>query len=170
MSVNKATLELIKKWEGFRAEAYLCPANVWTIGYGTTAAAGVGISPKRGMKVTEAQASAYLAKTVDKFATQVRGMVKVPVNENQFGALVSLAYNIGPGAFVKSTLLRKLNDGDYPGAADQFRVWNKAGGKVLAGLTNRRKEERALFVSAPTPAAKVGGLWAIILKLLGMKK
>lgn len=167
-SVNDATIALIKKWEGFRSTSYLCPAGVWTIGYGTTAAAGVGIIPKKGMTISEYDATVYLKKGVEKFASDVSLMIKVPVNENQFGACVSLAYNIGPAAFKKSTLLRKLNAGDYSGAADQFKVWNKAGGRVLNGLSARRSDERALFL---TPvAAKVGLLDAIFQIIKGIWK
>ncbi len=146
MEVNQRAIDLIKKWEGFRATAYRDPVGILTIGYGTTAAAGVGIDPKPGMTITEAEAEIYLMRAVEKFADQIRPMIKVPVNENEFGALVSLAYNIGPGAFEKSTLLRKLNAGDRQGAADQFSVWRMAGGKVLKGLENRRAEERGLFL------------------------
>ena len=145
MKINQAAFALIKEFEGFRGTAYKDAVGVLTIGYGTTAMAGVGITPKAGMTITEAQASDYLLKGVEKFAAQIEAGIKVPVNENQFGAMVSLAYNIGPGAFLKSTLLKKLNAGDTPGASAQFLVWNKAGGKVLRGLTRRREAERALF-------------------------
>lgn len=153
--INKAGLDLIKEFEGFRAKAYRDSVGVWTIGYGTTAAAGVGVTPHEGMTITKAEAERYLKVTVDKFAAQILPKIKVPVSDNQFAALVSLAYNIGPGAFAKSTVLRLLNAGDVSGAADAFRMWNKAGGKVLAGLTRRREAERALFLRKDhTPPAK----------------
>lgn len=145
--VNQKTLDLIKGFEGLRLTAYQDSVGVWTIGYGTTAAAGVGIKPVAGMKITEAQAEAYLRAAVDKFAAQIKPLIHVPVTDNQFGACVSLAYNIGPGAFATSSVLRKLNDGDYPGAASAFALWNKAGGHVLQGLVNRRAAEAALFNS-----------------------
>lgn len=150
MSINQATLDLIKRFEGFRPDAYFCPAGKLTIGYGTTASAGVGIDPRPGMRITEAEAETYLLRTVDKFAATIRPMITAPVNENQFGAMVSLAYNIGPGAFGRSSVLSRFNRGEIASAADAFRMWNKAGGKVLQGLVNRREEERKLFL---TPVA-----------------
>jgi len=152
--INSAALRLIKEFEGFEAEAYKDPVGIVTIGYGTTAAAGVGISPKLGDKITEAQATDYLKRAVDKFAAQILPKITRTPTGNQFGAMVSLAYNIGPGAFNKSTVLRRFNAGDTSGAADAFLMWNKAGGKVLAGLTRRRKAERELFLT-PDRATKL---------------
>lgn len=146
MKINQASVDLVKEFEGLRLTAYQDFVGVWTIGYGTTAAAGVGITPAKGMTITQAQAEMYLKRGLEKFAKQIEPNIKRAVNENQFSAMVSLAYNIGPGAFNKSTLLKRLNAGDVQGAADQFLVWNKAGGKVLAGLTRRRKAERELFL------------------------
>lgn len=144
--MNKATIDLIKEFEGFRAKAYLDPVGILTIGYGTTAAAGVGIKPALGMTITEAQAVGYLMAAVDKFAAQIAPKITKPINENEFGAFVSLAYNIGPGAFGKSSALRKFNAGDKQGAANSILLWNKAGSKVLPGLVRRREAERALFL------------------------
>lgn len=169
MSVNKAALDLIKEFEGFRAEAYRDPVGIWTIGYGTTDAAGVGISPKAGRVITEAEAEWYLQKTVDKFAAQITPAITAPINENEFGAFVSLAYNIGPGAFRKSSALRHFNAGDKAKAADSILLFNKAGGKVLRGLVRRREAERALFLTPVEPAKEPakepasGGIWAAIL-------
>lgn len=174
--INQAALNLIKKWEGYSGKAYQDPVGVWTIGYGTTAAAGVGITPRAHMTITENLASGYLDAAVTKFAHNVTALLTKPANENEFGAMVSLAYNIGPGAFGKSTVLRKFNAGDKIGAADAFLLWNKAGGKVLRGLTNRRKEERALFLKpVAVPVAPVSQNWLsalikAILSLLGAKK
>lgn len=137
--VNQATIDLIKHFEGFRSNAYLCPANVWTIGYGSTR--GV----KRGDRITEAAASARLLKEVTEFAAGVDRLVKVPLTDNQRGAVVSFAYNVGTGALSRSTLLKKLNQGDFTGASAEFLRWNKANGRVLAGLTRRRAAEQALF-------------------------
>lgn len=155
MKINQAGLDLIKSFEGFRAKAYLDAVNVWTIGYGTTAAAGVGIDPKAGMTITEAQATEYLQRAIDKFAAQIAPKLTRKPNENEWAAMISLAYNIGPGAFAKSSVLRKFNAGDSAGAADAFRMWNKAGGKVLAGLTRRREAERALFLTRPAPHVEI---------------
>lgn len=144
--INDAALALIKTFEGCKLTAYKCPAGVWTIGYGTTAGAGLGVSPHEGMKITQAQANHYLALSVEKFAAEVKPMIKAPIGENEFGAFVSLAYNIGSGAFKKSSALRHFNAGDNAKAADAILMWNKANGKVLAGLTRRRMAERDLFL------------------------
>jgi lysozyme len=147
--INKATLDLVKEFEGLRLKAYKDAVGVWTIGYGTTAAAGLGIVPKAGMVITEAEAEGYLIKGLEKFAASIRPKITAPINDNEFGAFLSLAYNIGPGAFAKSSALKKFNAGDKAGAANAILLWNKAGGKVLAGLTRRRGRERELFL---TPA------------------
>lgn len=165
--INQAGIDLIKKWEGFRAETYRCSAGVLTIGYGTTKAAGVGIDPQPGMRITEAEAEEYLRRALEKFAAQIRPAITAPINENEFAAFASLAYNIGPGAFRKSSALKHLNAGDKAKAADAILLWNRAGGKVLKGLQNRRAEERALFLT-PVKASKapklgIGGLIAALL-------
>lgn len=172
MQINQATVDLVKRFEGLRLTAYRDSVGVWTIGYGTTAAAGVGIRPEAGMRITEDEAETYLRRGLEKFAAQIEGGITAPVNENQFGAMLSLAYNIGPNAFLESTLLRKFNAGDVAGAAFEFARWNKAGGKVLEGLVRRRTAERALFlapVKTPSNATSptLSGLWAAILKLFG---
>jgi lysozyme len=170
--VNEAALALIRDFEGFKSEAYLCPANVWTIGYGTTASAGVGLVPRPGMTITREQAETYLRLSVDKFAAEIRPAITAPINENQFGAFVSLAYNIGSGAFRRSSALRRFNEGDIEGAANAMLAWNKAGGKVLRGLQRRREAERALFLTpvAPTPAAQPSvGFWARLVAMFGGK-
>jgi lysozyme len=145
--INKATIELVKEFEGLRLKAYRDSAGVLTIGYGTTAAAGLGITPKAGMVITEAEAEGYLIKGLEKFAASIRPKITAPINDNEFGAFLSLAYNIGPWAFAKSSALRKFNAGDKAGAANAILLWNKAGGKVLAGLTRRRGRERELFLT-----------------------
>lgn len=147
-AINQSALDLIKEFEGLRLETYRDSVGVLTIGYGTTAAAGVGINPQPGMTITQAQAEQYLRAGVEKFAAQIRPMIKVPVTPNEFGACVSLAYNIGPGAFTRSSVLRFLNAGSKDIAAQKFALWNKAGGKVLAGLTRRRAAEAALFLKS----------------------
>ena len=140
MITSNNGINLIKSFEGFRATAYVCPAGILTIGYGTTS--GV----KRGMVITEAQAEVLLRKDLTKFEDAINKLVKVPLTQNQFDALSSLVYNIGLGNLASSTLLKKLNEGDYQGAADQFPRWNRAAGRVLAGLTRRRAAERALWL------------------------
>ena len=173
--INKAALDLIKEFEGFRAEAYRDPVGIWTIGYGTTAMAGVGIDPKPGMRISEADATEYLMRAVEKFAAQIRPKITARINDNEFGAFVSLAYNIGPKNFARSSALRKFNAGDREGAADAMLLWNKAGGRVLPGLVRRRQAERALFLSpvlSPVddrkPAAPIG-FWAWLASLFHRK-
>jgi lysozyme len=139
VTLSDAGLRLIKEYEGLRTEAYRCPAGVWTIGYGSTR--GV----REGMRITEAQAESLLRQDVERFERAVVGMVEVPITQGQFDALVSFAFNLGAAALRRSTLLRLLNQSRYAEAASQFPRWNKAGGRVLAGLTKRRSAERALF-------------------------
>lgn len=180
MIVNARTIALIKSFEGFRAKAYVDVAGVLTIGYGTTAAADVGITPKLGMTISEADATLYLRRAVDKFAKTIASQIRQPINENEFGAFVSLAYNIGPGAFLSSSALRYFNAGQKRDAGLAILSWNKAtvrGKKVtLAGLVRRREAELALF-NAPVnqsvppvspdalPTAKTS-LWALILQFI----
>ena len=147
MPVNQATLNLIKEFEGLRLTAYQDSVGVWTIGYGTTARADVGVTPRAGMVITEGQAEQYLRLALEKFASAVRPLIKVPVTLNEFGACMSLAYNIGPGSFAKSSVLRLLNAGQKSAAAQKFALWNRAGGKVLSGLTRRRAAETTLFLT-----------------------
>lgn len=141
MKINEAGLNLIKDFEGCRLKAYLCPAGVWTIGYGHTQ----GVKPD--MVISQLQAERFLRQDLKRFEDAVTSLVKVPITPNQFSALVSFAYNVGTGALYDSTLLRKLNKKDYKGAANEFLRWNKAGGKVLPGLTRRRIAEKDLFES-----------------------
>lgn len=146
MSALAHALALIKKWEGCRLEAYPDPGTggaPWTIGYGAT---GPGIV--KGVRWTQRQADDRLAVDVDRFLKGVRSVLKKPASDAQLGAMTSLAYNIGVGAFRDSTLLRKFNAGDIAGAAEQFARWNRAGGRVMQGLSNRRADERRVFVGA----------------------
>lgn len=138
-------LNIIKEFEGLILNAYDDGVSVWTIGYGTIRYPN-GTRVKRGDKITLEQAEQYLRHDLSNFEDTVNSLVKVPLTQNQFDALTSLVYNIGSSAFSKSTLLKKLNAKDYKGAADQFLVWNKAGGRTLQGLINRRTKERQLFL------------------------
>lgn len=143
MHTSQQGLDLIKSFEGLRLSAYKCPADVWTIGYGTTA----GVKP--GQTITKERAEELLREDVKRFEGYVSRLVKVPLTQGQFDALTSFVYNLGPGALEKSTLLDQLNRGDYDSAAEQLERWVKAGGKTLAGLVRRRKAERALFEGKP---------------------
>ncbi|MEQ1318929.1 lysozyme [Acinetobacter guillouiae] len=146
MKISNIGINLIRGFEDLRLKAYDDGVGVWTIGYGTTAINGVAV--KKGDTCTAEQAKSYMAQDLKKFESAVNTSVKVPLNQNQFDALVSLTYNIGTGAFKDSTLLKKLNAKDYKGAAAQFDRWNKGGGKVMQGLVNRRAKERKLFEKA----------------------
>lgn len=139
--ISEAGLSLIKKFEGCRVNAYLCPAKVWTIGYGHTK------TVKPGMKISLAEANQLLQQDVVVYEQAVVKLVKVPLNQNQFDALVSFAFNVGVGALANSTLLASLNRRNYLGAADQLLRWTKAGNVTLKGLVDRRAEERGLFLS-----------------------
>lgn len=151
MNISQNCLDLIKKWEGFRANAYLDPVDIPTIGYGTIRYPNEQKVPM-GNVISEPEAEDLMKLECDEFAEVVNQIVKVTLNQNQFDALVSFCYNVGAAAFQGSTLLKKLNAGDSTGAAEQFLVWNKGtkdGIKVIIdGLTNRRKAEKALFEKA----------------------
>ena len=142
LTIGEKGLELIKSFEGLRLRAYLCPAKVWTIGYGHTG------DVRGGQVITQSQADDLLKQDLRRFEIAVRKLAKVPLTQNQFDALVSFAYNVGEAALSRSTLLRKLNAGDLAGTKLEFAKWNKGGGKVLAGLTRRRDAEANLFGAA----------------------
>lgn len=141
--LNKASIDLIKSFEGLKLQAYLCPANVPTIGYGTTK--GLTRADVGRKTITEPEATRLLLEDVARFEKAVDKLVKVKLTENQRGALVSFTYNLGEGNFGSSTLLKKVNAGDFKAAKSEFAKWDKASGKVLAGLTRRRAAEALLF-------------------------
>ena len=141
MIISSKGLNLIKHWEGYRSNAYKCPAGVWTIGYGHTK--GV----YEGQKITSYEADIMLKEDLAVFEGAVSRFVKVNLTQGQFDALVSFAFNVGVSAFQNSTLLRLLNKGDYDGAAGQFQRWVKAGKQTLPGLVRRRESERKVFLS-----------------------
>ena len=150
MKTSEKGLAMIESFEGCLLKASNKLDGVWTIGYGQTGRY-YGKRVRRGMTTTKAEAHAWLRdhsiKTYEDAVTQA---VKVPLNQNQFDALVSFTYNVGVGALKQSTALRKLNAGDYAGAADALTMWTKCRRKVLAGLVRRRKEERTLFLTPVT--------------------
>ena len=141
-TINAAGIALIKEFEGLRLTAYRDPVGVLTIGYGST-----GPHVKPGLTITEAQAEELLRQDVARFEVAVADMAKV-ATDNQFAAMVSLAFNVGAEALRKSTLLRKHNAGDYTGARAEFARWKFAGGKVLGGLVRRRAAEAKLYGTA----------------------
>lgn len=140
--INQAGLDLIKSFEGLKLKAYLCPAKVWTIGYGST-----GSHVKPGMAITEAEAERLLRDDLDRFEDAIAAAAP-NATDNQFAAMVSLAFNVGVTAFLKSTVLRKHLAGDHMGAATAFGMWVKAGGVKLAGLVRRRAAEAQLYRTA----------------------
>lgn len=143
MHISDKGLDLIKRFEGFRDTAYLCPAGVWTIGYGHTQ------DVKEGDTITQDKAEELLREEVAaKYEPIVVSNTSgLELTQGQFDALVSFVYNVGAYNFETSHLLSRLKAGDIEGAAAQFERWNRAGGKVLDGLTARRAAERELFLS-----------------------
>lgn len=134
--------DFIEQWEGFKGEAYKCPAGLWTIGFGHTE--GV----KQGDVVTYKEAYELLCKDIQQRVKELAPYINVSVTSGQFIALCSLAFNVGVGSVTRSQLLRKLNAGDIEGAAAEFlNGWNTANGVVLDGLTRRRQAEAKIFLS-----------------------
>ncbi|MEB3288639.1 MAG: lysozyme [Leptolyngbya sp.] len=143
--INAEGLALIKHFEGLRTTAYQDAVGVWTIGYGHTSMAGPPVVYP-GMTITTAEADAILQQDLDLFEQGVSQALTIPTDENPFSALVSFAFNVGLSAYRNSTLLRKHNAGDFPGAAAEFPRWVYAEGEVLPGLVRRRDAERALYL------------------------
>ena len=133
-------IEILKEFEGLRLEAYKCPAGVWTIGYGHTRMA------KEGMKISKDVAVGYMISDMSLVEKSLDKMFPTGLSDHEFSALVCFCFNIGWGAFKRSTMCRLLLAGKNREAADQFLKWNKANGKELAGLTRRRVAERDLFL------------------------
>lgn len=145
MNISQEGLDLIKQFEGFSASPYPDVAKIATIGYGTTKYPNGKAVQLSDSACTKAQAEQWLQNALESFISDLNRLVKVQVTQSQFDALCSLIYNIGTSNFSTSTLLKKLNKQD-PSVADEFLRWNIAGGKIVEGLTNRRKQERALFL------------------------
>ncbi|HDC4403174.1 TPA: lysozyme [Enterobacter cloacae] len=146
MQTSEKGIALIKQFEGCKLTAYQDSVGVWTIGYGWTQPVD-GKPIRAGMTIKQETAERLLKTGLVSYESDVSRLAKAGLTQGQFDALVSFTYNLGARSLSTSTLLRKLNAGDYAGAADEFLRWNKAGGKVLNGLTRRREAERALFLS-----------------------
>ncbi|WP_349334643.1 lysozyme [Enterobacter roggenkampii] len=146
MQTSDKGIALIKQFEGCKLTAYQDSVGVWTIGYGWTQPVD-GKPIRAGMTIKQETAERLLKTGLVSYESDVSRLVKVGLTQGQYDALVSFTYNLGARSLSTSTLLRKLNAGDYAGASDEFLRWNKAGGKVLNGLTRRREAERALFLS-----------------------
>ncbi|MCG2588833.1 lysozyme [Rhodohalobacter sulfatireducens] len=137
---NDACIDIIKEFTGLRLEAYSDQRGNWYIGYGRSQ------EVTEGMKITEAEAEQYLREDLRIFEESVSRMVEVEISENEFSAMVCLTYNIGPGGFAESTVLRKVNEQAWEEAAEAILLWNKVNGQVNEALVNRREKERDLFL------------------------
>jgi len=146
-------IDIILKFEGFESSPYLCPASIPTIGFGSTRYADGTPVKLADHSISMDEAIELLYATLSTYEDAVNKNVKAPINQNQFDALVSFAYNVGANNFAKSTLLKKLNKADYLGAADELLRWNRGGGKVLKGLVLRRDAERSLFLTPESARA-----------------
>lgn len=145
MKIDQAGLKFLHDREACRLVSYLDTGGVWTIGWGSTVMFGNPV--RKGMTCTQEEADEQCLKDLADKELCVNRFVGVPLTQNQYNALVSLCYNIGVKAFSKSTLVKKLNQADYAGAAEQFMRWVYDNGKVVEGLKNRRKKEKELFLS-----------------------
>jgi lysozyme len=142
---------LLKKFEGCKLKAYRCPANVCTIGYGHTSAAGAPMV-NDGMTITQAQAEDILKRDIVKYEIAVMDLVKVKLTQNQFDVLTDFAYNAGVGNLKSSTMLKKINFGDLDAVPAELMKWTKGGGKVLPGLVRRRQAAGAWWTAGAAPA------------------
>ncbi len=144
--VNDAGLDIIKTFEGFSSTPYLCPAGVPTIGFGSTRLTDGSRVALDHPASDETAGEVLLRLGTSNVERAIGRLVRVRLSANQFSALVSWAYNVGSGNMQASTLRRKINRGDYAGAAEEFPKWRKTGGRILAGLVQRRERERGLFL------------------------
>ncbi len=149
--INQAGLDLIKSFEGFKPKMYICPAGLPTIGYGTV----IDTVEEQYLKtktLTQQEANDLLAKELGFYEKEVAKLITKTITDNQFAALVSFAFNCGVGNLRKSTLLKRVNQNpnDFVQIKAQFNLWNKANGKVLAGLTRRREAEAKLYFTNET--------------------
>ena len=147
MVITNKLKQLVKEFEGCKLKAYKCPAGIWTIGYGNTRYED-GLAIREGDEITQAKAELLLEFILIKFIKEVEKMVKSNINQNQKDAITDFAYNCGIGNLNSSTLLKKVNaNPNDPSIRTEFLKWNKARGKVLAGLTRRREAEANLYFS-----------------------
>lgn len=155
-TVNRETIEHVKRWEGLKLTAYPDPGSrdgtPYTVGYGHTSDGFMKVH--RGLTITPKQAEDALEYDLNETAAAVDDLVAVELSDNQFGALVSFAFNVGVGAFKKSTLLKKLNKGDYASVPDELAKWKFNDGKVMQGLVNRRAAEAGLWAKGEFVSSK----------------
>jgi lysozyme len=148
MKLNNLGIDLMHFFEGCKLEAYQCSAKVWTIGWGNTFYEN-GTPVRQGDKITQDRANSLFVFVANKFADEIKKLIKSNLSENQFSALVCFAYNVGTGNLAKSTLLKKVNANPNDATiANEFLRWNKAGGKELLGLTRRRTAESKLYFTS----------------------
>jgi len=141
VQTSQAGINFIKRWEGYSPKAYRDIVGVETIGYGHVIRHGEHFST-----LTESEATKLLCRDLERFEAAVESLVEIELNSSENDALVSFCFNLGRGALAKSTLLKKLNDGDREGAAKEFPKWCRANGKLVQGLLNRRNEEAEMFL------------------------
>jgi lysozyme len=146
MKTNEAGLDLIKHYEGRRLTSYLCPAQVWTVGYGAIRYFdGEPVPPN--VTITEQEADDLLRRDLIDTEDFVSRLIRVPLTENQFSATVSLVFNIGAGNFQRSQIRQRINRKNYDGAASIWWQWRRGGGRILPGLVKRRESERQLWMT-----------------------
>jgi lysozyme len=158
MKVSDKCIHMILHHEGVRSKPYQCPALLWTVGVGHVidpTHAKVKLDDRKQLPIpagwdrvlSNDEIMDILKKDLNRFEQGVLRLIKVPLTQGQFDALVSFSFNVGLGNLQNSTLRMKVNRSEFDAAAEQFLVWTKAGGKVLKGLVTRRNDERALFIS-----------------------
>jgi len=145
--INDKGLDLIKDFEGFSAEPYKCSAGVWTIGFGSIYGKDGNRVTQDHKRITKEQATELMKRDIKATEYKICKLIKVPVTSNQFSSLCSFVYNIGSGAFQRSTARMKLNRSNYQACADELLKWKYANKKVIPGLLRRREAERELFLS-----------------------
>mgnify|MGYP003598693782 CR=1 FL=1 len=146
MKISQNGLDIIHESESFSSVPYLCPSKIPTIGWGNTYYEDGTKVTLNDKPISQKKGDELFSFILSEFETQILNLVKVPLNQNQFDALVSFAYNVGIGNFKQSTLLKKLNNSDFIGASLEFKKWNKSNSKVLKGLVRRRLKEKELFL------------------------
>jgi lysozyme len=155
MEIDDRALDLIRRFEGLRLDAYRCAAGVWTIGYGHTSAAGPP-QVKPGLRITAAEAERVLRADAARIAAAIRPMITREISPARFAALVSFAFNVGPDAFRRSSVLKAVNAGDFERVPQRLALWVKANGRTLPGLIRRRAAEAAVFAGADQGAGDAG--------------
>ena len=146
--INEHGIEIVKNFEGISLKPYLCPANVWTVGYGATVSRPTGGPIDPDMEaISEDEAETLLIRDLENSEGWVSRLIKTALTENQFSALTSFTFNVGCSALMPSTLRMKLNRGEFQNAADEFPKWKFANKRILAGLVRRRAAEKALFLA-----------------------